>query len=91
MGRMEWRNWRKSRRSMNAGDCVEVASCDCVEVDVASWRKPSRSGYNGNCVEAGHGPGVIGVRDTKLGAASPVLAFTPDTWTRFATALKAPP
>lgn len=81
MGRMEWRNWRKSRRSMNAGDCVEVAS----------WRKPSRSGYNGNCVEAGHGRGVIGVRDTKLGAASPVLAFTPDTWTRFATALKAPP
>lgn len=54
------------------------------------WRKSSHSSYNGNCVEAGQGPGVIGVRDSKLGQ-SPVLAFRSDAWRAFTAALKKAP
>ncbi|MGB3441494.1 MAG: DUF397 domain-containing protein [Actinophytocola sp.] len=45
------------------------------------WHKASFSqgGENG-CVEVGSVPGLIGVRDTKLGDASPILAFTPHEW-----------
>ena len=56
--------------------------------DFAGWRKSSHSGAQ-NCVEVGHGPAVIGVRDTKL-ADSPVLKFSSQTWKAFTVALKAP-
>ena len=36
--------WRKSRRSGEDTNCVEVAA-------VPSWRKSSRSGSETNCVE----------------------------------------
>lgn len=41
-----------------------------------NWRKPTRSQGENNCVEIASVPGMIGVRDTKLGAASPILAFS---------------
>ena len=37
----------------------------------------------GGCVEVATIPGWIGVRDTKLGPDSPVLAFTPTEWDAF--------
>lgn len=72
--------WRKSSRSgTNGGQCVEVAA----------WRKSSRSGPNGGeCVEVGlQLPGGIAVRDSK-DPDGPVLAFAPDAWRTFTTALK---
>ncbi|MGW1681181.1 DUF397 domain-containing protein [Saccharopolyspora sp. NPDC002376] len=42
-------------------------------MNFASWRKSSRSIQNQNCVEIGFAPGRAGIRDTKLGASSPVL------------------
>lgn len=54
------------------------------------WRKSSHSGgANGGCVEVGTVPGLVGVRDTKLGAASPVLAFGAGEWAAFLAAVKA--
>ncbi|MCY7341345.1 MAG: DUF397 domain-containing protein [Pseudonocardia sp.] len=48
-----------------------------------TWRKASFSAANGGCVEVSTIPGWIGVRDTKLGPGSPVLAFTPSEWDAF--------
>ena len=43
----------------------------------SQWRKSSFCGQNSDCVEmADLGNGAIGVRDSKLGATSPVLTFT---------------
>lgn len=65
-------NWRKSS-FCPTGTCVEAAS----------WRTSSWSIYAGNCVETGHGPGVVGIRDSQLGAASPVLELSPAAWSTF--------
>jgi uncharacterized protein DUF397 len=88
-------NWRKSSRSTYNGNCVEVGSWrkssrsadagNCIEV--GSFRKSSRCD-TGACVEVGQGTAVVGVRDTKLGAESPVLRFSGEEWRRFASALK---
>lgn len=40
-----------------------------------AWHKSSYSGANNECVEVGDAPGLRGVRDSKLGEPSPVLAF----------------
>lgn len=48
-----------------------------------NWRKARASAANGGCVEVATIPGWIGVRDTKLGPDSPVLAFTPHEWDAF--------
>ena len=72
--------WRKSNYSFSNGQCVEVAS----------WRTSSRSTYHGICVEVGHGPAVIGVRDSKL-AQSPVLTFSADAWQRFTAEIRHAP
>jgi uncharacterized protein DUF397 len=45
-----------------------------------NWHKASYSKENGGCVEIGSVPGMIGVRDTKLGSASPILVVTPAEW-----------
>ena len=69
--------WRKSTYSANNGACVEAAS----------WRKSTHSA-SGECVEAGHGAGVVGVRDSQMGDASPVLEFSPAAWRAFTASLK---
>ncbi|WP_103349908.1 DUF397 domain-containing protein [Amycolatopsis sp. CA-128772] len=49
-----------------------------------NWHKASFSqGQENGCVEVGSVPGLIGVRDTKLGDASPILAFTEHEWKMF--------
>jgi len=56
----------------------------------ATFRKSSYSGANGgNCVEVAVAPGVVGVRDSKLGADSPILAVTSAEWSTFVNAVKA--
>lgn len=50
----------------------------------AQWRKSSRSNGGGAaCVMVAQVSGAAGVRDSKLGQASPVLPFTADAWTSF--------
>lgn len=47
----------------------------------AGWRKSSYSDGANNCVEVTTElPGWVGVRDTKLGLASPILSFTRPEW-----------
>lgn len=47
------------------------------DFDPRRWRKSKHSGDNGGCVELNFTvPGWAGVRDSKLGDASPVLVFT---------------
>ena len=55
-----------------------------------AWYKSSRS-YDGpnDCVEVNHSlAGHVGVRDSKLGTASPVLAIPTPQWTRILTAVQ---
>ena len=68
--------WRKSTAS-GATNCVEAAS----------WRKSTASGPDHDCVEAGHGPGVIGVRDSRDPDGG-LLEVTPAAWRAFTARLK---
>ncbi|MEU6133200.1 DUF397 domain-containing protein [Saccharopolyspora sp. NPDC047091] len=53
-----------------------------------AWRKSSYSSGNHNCVEVAIGNAGIGVRDSKLGATSPVLAFGHGAFADFLAAIK---
>ncbi|MBV9314541.1 MAG: DUF397 domain-containing protein [Pseudonocardia sp.] len=49
-----------------------------------NWQKASYSQADNECVEITRDlPGWIGVRDSKLGPDSPILAFTQGEWTAF--------
>ena len=51
------------------------------------WRKSTYSAaHAGDCVEVGAAPGQRAVRDTKMGAASPLLVFSNDSWRAFVQA-----
>ena len=50
----------------------------------ANWHKSSFSGgENGGCVEVGFAGAHVGIRDTKLGPASPIIVTTRCTWREF--------
>jgi uncharacterized protein DUF397 len=50
----------------------------------AQWRKSSRShGGGGACVMVAYIPGAAGVKDSKLGDASPILPFSTPAWSAF--------
>jgi hypothetical protein len=67
--------WRRSSRC-EAHSCIEVA-----------WRTACVA--EAHCVAVGHTGGEVLVRDTKLGAASPILSFTPTAWTAFTAGIRA--
>lgn len=54
----------------------------------ASWRKASYSQGESACVEIAEAGGWIGVRDSKLGDASPILTFTPAEFAAFRNGVK---
>ncbi|GAB2677481.1 DUF397 domain-containing protein [Saccharopolyspora gloriosae] len=55
----------------------------------ATWHKSNRSnGGGGACVEVATIPSITGVRDSKLGEASPVLPFATAGWSTFLLAIK---
>ncbi|ASU80486.1 DUF397 domain-containing protein [Actinopolyspora erythraea] len=55
----------------------------------ARWRKSTRSNGGGECVEVAQNlPGTALLRDSKLGADSPVLAVSPERFATFVAALK---
>ena len=54
----------------------------------ATWRKSSRSASSGQCVEIAEVPGWVGVRDSKLGTDSPILAFTRAEWKAFSLGMR---
>ncbi|OXM71602.1 DUF397 domain-containing protein [Amycolatopsis vastitatis] len=56
--------------------------------DADGWFKSSASGGQGECVEVNTTTTEwVGVRDSKLGASSPVLAFSRAQWRAALTAL----
>ena len=63
--------WRKASSSFANGNCIEVAA----------WRKAAACNH-GECVEVGHGPQVVGVRDSK-DPGGPALLFSPAAWGAF--------
>ncbi|MGH3697798.1 MAG: DUF397 domain-containing protein [Pseudonocardiaceae bacterium] len=75
-------HWRKSSRSSNVSNCLEVAV-----LDGARWRKSSRSGAVSNCVEVAFAGPVVALRDSKNPAGS-VVAIPPPAWAAFTTALR---
>ncbi|MFD3975213.1 DUF397 domain-containing protein [Streptomyces cyaneofuscatus] len=55
---------------------------------LTGWRKSTYSGGDqGECLEFADGHATVPVRDSKT-PAGPVLAFSPQGWTRFVTAVK---
>lgn len=59
------------------------------DVTGARWRKSTRSNGSGACLEVGVTASATGVRDTKLGNASPILVFPRSQWASFLHSLKA--
>ncbi|MFD3624944.1 DUF397 domain-containing protein [Streptomyces sp. DSM 116494] len=55
------------------------------DLSKAHWRKSTYSdGNGGSCVEVAHDfPGVVPVRDSKLGVGGPVIVVGSATWTEF--------
>ena len=54
----------------------------------ARWQTSTRTTGGGACVEVAQAHNAIGVRDTKLGSRSPILAFDQGEWSFFLEAIK---
>lgn len=54
------------------------------------WKKSIRCGANAGCVETARLSSVIGVRDSTLTDASPVLEFSRAEWAAFLERVKQP-
>ncbi|MEV5569180.1 DUF397 domain-containing protein [Spirillospora sp. NPDC052269] len=52
------------------------------------WRKSSRSGTDKDCVEVGTGVDLVGVSDTKLHGAGPIITLSPTEWRALMVAVK---
>ncbi|HZD15135.1 MAG TPA: DUF397 domain-containing protein [Pseudonocardiaceae bacterium] len=57
-------------------------------LQVASYRKSSRSSGAQECVLVGTAQGWVGIRDSKLGDESPILAFTEAEWKAFTAGVR---
>lgn len=64
---------------------IQVENKEAVAALAAAtnWRKSSYSQGQNGCVGVGSAATVVGVRDTKLGAGSPILAFSQQNWSAF--------
>ncbi|MGW0893910.1 DUF397 domain-containing protein [Saccharopolyspora sp. NPDC002578] len=71
--------WRKSSRSTNYTNCVEIAHLD--------WRKSSRSSNYGNCVEVARTDHAVAARDSKAPDGG-VLLFGEGSWSSFLRGLR---
>ncbi|HET9256297.1 MAG TPA: DUF397 domain-containing protein [Pseudonocardiaceae bacterium] len=79
--------WRTSSYSQGANNCVEVTT---VLATATGWHKSSYSQGENNCLKVTTGRGGwVGVRDSKLGARSPLLAVTPSQWRALLSAAQA--
>lgn len=74
--------WRKSSRSGNNGQCVEVRK-SMLSPD---WHKSTRSSGNGNCVEVRHRQNIQ-IRDSK-DPNGPMLTVTDNDWLAFLNFVK---
>jgi hypothetical protein len=79
-------HWQRSEAGRNPEECMSAQVAN-GPVDArndrpgAVWLRSSRCEVNGSCVEVARlADGRIGIRDGKLGAASPVLAISPAQW-----------
>ena len=54
-----------------------------------TWRKSTFSSADGDCTEVAFAGDLIGVRDSKLGDASPILEFTQKEWRAFIAGARA--
>lgn len=63
------------------------------DLSKAHWRKSTYSdGNGGSCVEVAHDfPGVVPVRDSKLGVGGPVIVVGSATWTEFIRTVESTP
>jgi hypothetical protein len=88
--------WQRSS-FCSSGECVEVSApwarssfCGAGECLEVQFRAAARC-VSEDCVEVGGCAcgDTVYVRDSKLGEASPVLAFTPAEWTAFVQGARA--
>jgi len=74
-------HWRKSTRSSNISNCVEVAFLD------AEWRKSTRSSDSNTCVEVAFAGPAVGLRDSK-NTEGPLLALPATAFTALKATLR---